>query len=119
MTHRHIISVLALLVILSGVAYAHRCESLRDSLDSRFDHINAVYFDGQLSDVQVRWGFLSDGDYGVANDDGTIIIDPWNVGVDERQLDETLKHEACHMWVGVEHQHGLKWQQCMTRFENQ
>jgi hypothetical protein len=117
MTHRHIISVLALLVILSGCTYAYERETLRGSLAERFDHINAVYFDGQLSDVQVRWGFLSDGDYGVANDDGTIIIDPWNVGGSEAQLEETLRHESCHQFVGVEHQHDDIWQQCMTRYK--
>lgn len=113
MSHRYI-GALALVVILSGCTYAYKRETLRSSLDDRFDHINAVYFNHQLSGASARWGFLDD-DYGVANDDGTIVVDSWSVmgGV---KLDEVLKHEACHEFVGVEHQHDDAWRACMERF---
>lgn len=112
MSHRYI-SALALIVIVSGCAYAYKRETLRSSLDDRFDHINAVYFNHQLS-VRARWGFLDD-DYGVANDDGTIVVDSSSVR-DGVKLDEVLKHESCHEFVGVEHQHDEDWQACMERF---
>lgn len=108
------ISVLALLVIVSGCAYAYERESIRGSLGARFDRINKVYFDGQLYGVQVRWGLLGD-DYGQASDDGEIVVDSWSVR-DEAKLDEVLEHEACHEFVGVEHGHDQEWETCMGRF---
>jgi hypothetical protein len=86
--HRHIITVLALLVIVSGCAYAYERESLRSTLDTPFARINAMYFDGQLSGVQLRWGLLGD-DYGQASDDGSIVVDSWSVK-DRARLDEVF-----------------------------
>jgi SprT-like family len=114
--HRHIIKALALLVILSGCTYAYERESLRSSLPDRFHHINTAYFNGQLVGVQVRWGLLDD-DYGAAYSDGTIVVDSASVK-DSARLDEVLRHEMCHEFVGVEHQHNEVWRTCMERFEN-
>jgi hypothetical protein len=112
-----IISTLAILVILSGCTFAYQRETLRDSLDARFNRINVEYFHGQLLEVHVRWGLL-DNDYGEARSDGVIIIDAGSVK-DGTKLDEVIKHESCHIAVGVDEQHGPKWQTCMERFENQ
>jgi hypothetical protein len=112
---RRYIPVLALAVIICGSIFAFQRETLRDSLDTRFQRINDVYFEGRLF-VSVRWSYLPD-DYGVANDDSTIVVDWWSVR-DGEKLDEILKHEMCHSYVGVEHQHDTSWQDCMTRFDH-
>src|ERR1700688_2775910 len=93
-----LVSLAALSVVLGGAVYAYGRESLRNSLNARFNRINAVYFNGELSDVRLRWEYLPD-DYG-QSEDGEIIIDTASVTTAE-QLENTLRHEACHQFTGV------------------
>jgi hypothetical protein len=111
---RRYIPVLALAIIVCGCAYAYERETLRDSLDARFQRINGVYFRGRLF-VSVRWAYLPN-DYGTAYED-SIVVDSWSVR-SEAKLDAVLQHEACHEFVGVEHKHDKAWQECMTRFDH-
>lgn len=107
------VSIAAIAVIVAGGNYARERESLRKSLDARFSRINTEYFDGQLSNVRLRWDYLPN-DYGQSSD-GEITVDSASVTT-EAQLEETLKHEACHQFVGVEHAHDEVWRSCMVRF---
>jgi SprT-like family len=106
-----LVSYVALSVILAGATYAYERETLRKSLDARFNRINAEYFDGRLN-VRLRWGSLADA-YGESTN-GEIVVDRWSVTTPTR-LDEVLRHESCHQFVGVEHGHDEVWQTCMVR----
>ena len=112
-----LVSVAAIAVIVAGSNYAYEREALRDSLDARFHQINKEYFDSQLSYVRVVWDYLPDA-YGQSYSDGTIKIGTTTVTTGEK-LEETLRHEACHQFVGVEHEHNEVWRSCMTRFSTE
>jgi hypothetical protein len=107
-----LVSGVALSAILAGATYAYERESLRKSLDARFNRINVEYFEGRLTG-RLRWGSLADA-YGESTD-GEIMIDRWSVTTPAR-LDEVLEHEMCHQFSGVEHGHDNVWQVCMARF---
>jgi len=113
-TWEKLVSAAALAVIVAGGTYAYERESFHKNLNARFNRINVEYFDGSLSGVRLRWEYLPD-DYGQSFD-GEIVVDTAR-NTTEPQLDETLKHEACHQFAGVEHQHDEAWQSCMVRFE--
>jgi hypothetical protein len=108
-----LVSTAAIAVIVAGGTFAYERESLRKSLDARFNRINTEYFDGRLN-VRLRWGSIPDA-YGESGD-GEIVVDRWSVTTSTR-LDEVLRHESCHQFVGVEHSHDEVWQDCMERFK--
>jgi len=101
-------------------------ERLRQSDPHRvYEQINRESFDGKLPDVSVVWGDLT-GDYGVTlfYIDGSveIVVDRQSV-TSEHQLQETIKHESCHVLSRrlVEQTgqdaHGAAFQECMARFK--
>jgi len=117
------VSVCAILVICSGVAYSYRREHLsRMDLNPVFQQINREYFNGELSGVRVEWSHL-DQDSGQARkfSDGEFLI-----MVDRRdntsfaEVRRTVQHESCHVFVDwkEKEEHGAMFQRCMARYRS-
>jgi hypothetical protein len=117
-----LVSFMALSVIVGGATYAYNRERLADAdLHSWYQQTNTKCFHGELPDVAVRWGNLqSEEALGETRQyqDGSleIVLDRYSVTT-ETKAHEVLFHEACHVAVGVDHDHDEKFQECMTWFE--
>ncbi|HJZ64114.1 MAG TPA: SprT-like domain-containing protein [Candidatus Acidoferrum sp.] len=116
-----LVSIAALSVIIGGAVYAYRREKLANTdLNSMFQEINQKYFSGGLPGVHVEWGYL-DQEYGETRrfDDGKILIlVDTNENTSASEVRRTLRHEACHIFVGSREpeEHGPMFQACMARF---
>ena len=107
---------------LSG-RYVCAREELRASIPTIYAEVNQKYFEGKLEDVSITVSDLrklDDGNItvGVTNfgERTTIEIDLYRIE-DERELRETISHEACHVYEGPDSgDHGVSFQACMLRF---
>ena len=99
-------------------------EALRASVPTIFSEVNRKYFEGKLEDVSITVADLrklDDGGttLGVTNfgERTTIEIDLYRIQ-DEKELRETISHEACHLYEGPDSgDHGVAFQACMLRFK--
>ena len=118
------VSAVAVVIILLGARYAYCRESVHNvNLYERYQQINRESFDAKLPYVSVSWADLS-----IQNTDGITSFDddyhPVSIELDgqritsERDLRAVLRHEACHVAVGVKVTHGSAWQHCMDRFQD-
>lgn len=117
------VSLALVAFICCGAGYAVGREQLRRTDLHRFyQQVNRDSFNGELPDAQAEWADLDD-TYGQTQlySDGSAEIHMDRASVtSERQLRETMQHEACHVFVGSVPErdwHGEKWQACMKRFE--
>ena len=120
---RTLISILALAVICASVAYAAQREQFRRiDLHELYGQINSQSFNGQLPDVDIKFSDLT-AERGVTRwmEDGSFIIDVDRASnPNERELRDTVQHEACHIATlpniepGADH--GPAFQNCMARF---
>jgi predicted SprT family Zn-dependent metalloprotease len=120
------ISLACLAIICYRTGYATGRERLRQmDLHAVYQQVNRESFSGQLPDVLVKWSDLPD-DYGVTifYPDGTAEIEIDRASVtSEKQLLETMRHEACHVQTHADVQetgqdwHGEAFQTCLLRFK--
>jgi len=120
------VSLACLGIICYGTGYAVERERLRQTdLHAVFQQVNRESFAGELPDVSVKWSDLPD-DYGVTifSPDGTAEIEIDRASVtSEKQLLETMRHEACHVETHAvveatgQDWHGEAFQTCMLRFK--
>lgn len=120
------VSLIALAVICFGVRYAVGRERLRnpDHLHALYQETNKEFFDGKLSDVEVKSQDLPPDrvgeTYKASEDKFVIVLDTnWNTSEDEAL--DTVRHESCHVatWdvMDPNDPHGPPFQECMKRFE--
>lgn len=117
-----IISLLSIIVIVSGLEYAHARESVRGlDLQAEYQTISREYFGHELPFVQVSWGDLGKED-ALGRTDYLDTV-PIAIRIDRETnpsrsyVLETLKHESCHAFLGrLEDSHGALFQTCMLRF---
>jgi hypothetical protein len=116
------ISVLALMAIGMEVHAMEVLEQRRTDayLQRQFEELNRRFFDGGLPPTNVVWADLRDDD-GLTTryDDGSFVIQ-----IDRRgnflyasELDDTLKHETCHVATYGQDAdpHGPAFRDCMAR----
>ena len=116
-----VVSLFAVAVIFSGLAYAYERQSLsRTDLNPVFQDINQEYFGGELFGVRVEWRTL-DAERGEARKYGE---HDFVIFVDRREntsiadVRRTLEHEACHVavtWREPE-EHGPIFSACVKRY---
>jgi hypothetical protein len=116
------VSLVLVVVICGGLAYAHNRESLRETnLNPVFQQINREAFGGELSGVTIEWSHL-DQERGesrkLGEDEFLIRVDPNDVTT-ARELKGVLAHEACRIQVDWKEpeEHGPLFYECMKRFE--
>jgi hypothetical protein len=117
-----VISVLSIIVIVSGLMYAHARESVRDmDLQAEYQTISRENFRHELPFVQVSWDDLGQEDARGRTDYLDTV--PTAIRIDRETNPsrsyalETLKHESCHVFLGrQEDPHGALFQTCMLRF---
>jgi hypothetical protein len=132
MRWRILVSLLSLAVIFFGVRYAVTRERIRSPqhLHAMYEKTNKDYFDGQLPDVNLKSGNLSDENaMGITSTEWDIekeqerfyiVIDPhWNTSDDEAL--SVMQHESCHVatWGEAPDPHGPLFQECMKRFKTE
>jgi hypothetical protein len=109
------VSLFVLAVTCTGVGYAvGRGRGRNAELHAWYQEVNADKFGGSLPNMEVRWVKLPADRLG-ETDGVEIRLDPWKV-TSERQARDVLNHEACHIAVGIKHEHDGKWAVCMERF---
>jgi hypothetical protein len=109
------VSLLVLAMVCSGVGYAVGRERGRNAeLHAWYQELNAEKFGGSLPDMEVRWAKLAADRLG-ETDGEEIRLDPEKV-TSEPQAHDVLNHEACHIAVGIKHEHDGTWAVCMERF---
>jgi len=122
-TWEKLVSLACVSVIIGGCVYAYQREQLADTdLNSMFQEINQKYFNAGLPGVRVEWGHL-DQEYGETRrfDDGKILIlVDHNENTSASEVRRTLRHEACHIFVGSREpeEHGPMFRACMERFND-
>jgi 2',3'-cyclic-nucleotide 2'-phosphodiesterase (5'-nucleotidase family) len=111
-------------IILLGSRYAYSRESVHNvNLYERYQQINRESFDAKLPYVSVSWADLSaqnaDGITSFDDNDHPVSIELGTQRINaERDLRAVLRHEACHVSVGLKVAHGSAWQRCMDRFRD-
>jgi predicted SprT family Zn-dependent metalloprotease len=118
------IFLLSTAAIWASVQYAVARERVRSvSLNAVYQQLNRESFQGQLPDAEIVWSDLTERK-GLTHwmDDGSFKIEiDRATNPSERELLDTVPHEACHIATlpHLEHGddvHGAAFQQCMTRF---
>jgi predicted SprT family Zn-dependent metalloprotease len=119
------VSIVAVMTIVAGAAYAYDRESFRDTdLHALYNQMNRDDFQGALPQSQIMWARLDDAyaEAGVGDDGSAVIeLDPRLIK-NRLQLRENMIHEMCHIETSAEYHagqdgHGDSWQACMQRFE--
>ncbi len=116
-----LVSLVLIAVICGGLTYAHNREAVRDTnVDQVFQQINREYFRGELSGVTVEWADLDEelGRVQKIRDGDFLISVDRNENTSLAEVQETLQHEACHVFVDFQEpeEHGPMFQTCMERF---
>lgn len=124
--HDITLGLLSVAILFYSTGYTLGRERLRQTdLHAVYQQVNRESFNGRLPDVLVKWSDLVDV-YGVAifYPDGTAEIEIDRASVtSEKQLLETMRHEACHVMTHAvveatgQDWHGEAFQTCLLRFK--
>lgn len=120
------ISALALTAIIWGVCFAVLQEHRRtpDYLQQKYQELNRTFFENRLPTARLEWADLTDADAAgqtfLESDDSFVIqVDRRSDFWDDDDLQDTVKHETCHIatWGTEQEAHGPRWQACMARIK--
>ena len=119
------VSLVALTTIVWCVRFAVTQEHRRtpEFLQSKYQELNRTFFENSLPTARVEWADLTDADaMGRTireSDDMFVILVDRNSNFDDEDLDDTVRHETCHIatWWKEQDMHGPVFQACMAHIK--